>query len=85
MSYCNPDSLVATEWLARHLGSPGIAIVDATYYLPMQQRNARAEYERKYTPQHNLERLISIYHDVLGGSGSRSVAHRASTSPGGSR
>src|SRR5262249_57277846 len=50
MSYVNPDSLVTTDWLAERLGQPGIAIVDATYYLPMQKRDARAEYEQRHIP-----------------------------------
>jgi glycosyltransferase involved in cell wall biosynthesis len=29
--------------------------------------NARAEYEQKYTPHRNLERLTSIYHDAIAG------------------
>ncbi|RFB80939.1 3-mercaptopyruvate sulfurtransferase [Methylovirgula sp. 4M-Z18] len=35
---------VSTEWLAAHLAEPDLAIIDASWYLPAQNRNARAEY-----------------------------------------
>jgi thiosulfate/3-mercaptopyruvate sulfurtransferase len=38
------EDVVSTEWLARHLGSPDIAIVDASWHLPSTGRNARAEF-----------------------------------------
>ena len=50
MPYANPDSLVSTAWLAEHLTSPDIRVVDGTYYLPMQGRNARAEYNERHIP-----------------------------------
>jgi len=50
MPYANPDSLVSTGWLEDHLSSPDIRIVDATYYLPMQGKDARAEYEERHIP-----------------------------------
>jgi thiosulfate/3-mercaptopyruvate sulfurtransferase len=42
--------LVATEWLADRLGKPGIAVVDGSYYLPAQNRDARAEYIAEHIP-----------------------------------
>ena len=50
MPYGNPHSLVSTEWLAGQLGRPDLGVVDATYFLPMQGRNARAEYELRHIP-----------------------------------
>ena len=50
MPYANPQSLVSTAALAESLGRPNLAIVDATYFLPMQGRNGRAEYEQKHIP-----------------------------------
>lgn len=50
MPYANPDSLVSTAWLADHLSSPDIRVVDATYYLPMQGKDARAEYNERHIP-----------------------------------
>ncbi|MGH6892112.1 MAG: 3-mercaptopyruvate sulfurtransferase [Dongiaceae bacterium] len=50
MSYANPQSLVSTEWLAANLSQPDLRIVDATYYLPMQGKNAKAEYLERHIP-----------------------------------
>jgi thiosulfate/3-mercaptopyruvate sulfurtransferase len=50
MPYAHPESLVSTEWLARHLDAPDIRIVDATWFLPAQRKDARAEYEARHIP-----------------------------------
>ena len=42
--------LVSTEWLAARLNDPGIAIVDASYFLPTQKRDAHAEYRAGHIP-----------------------------------
>ena len=49
-SYANPQYLVSTEWLAANLSQPDLRVVDATYYLPMQNKNARAEYDERHIP-----------------------------------
>jgi thiosulfate/3-mercaptopyruvate sulfurtransferase len=49
-SYAHPESLVSTAWLAERLNSPDIRVVDATYYLPVQGKNARAEYGARHIP-----------------------------------
>jgi thiosulfate/3-mercaptopyruvate sulfurtransferase len=48
--YVHPESLVSTDWLARNLEAPDLRIVDATYYLPMQGKSARAEFETRHIP-----------------------------------
>lgn len=50
MTFANPDSLVSTEWLEAHLKAPDVRVVDASYYLPIQNRNAREEYEAEHIP-----------------------------------
>lgn len=45
-----PAPLVSTDWLARHLGKPGLVVVDASWYLPALNRHARAEYEAGHIP-----------------------------------
>ncbi|MEK0081948.1 3-mercaptopyruvate sulfurtransferase [Benzoatithermus flavus] len=45
-----PDALVTTDWLEAHLGSPDVHIVDATWFLPTVDRDARAEYEACHIP-----------------------------------
>ncbi|MDA8231049.1 MAG: 3-mercaptopyruvate sulfurtransferase [Magnetospirillum sp.] len=50
MDYVNPDALVSTEWLEAHLSAPDVRVVDASYYLPIQNRDARLEYEEEHIP-----------------------------------
>jgi len=44
------DDLVSTEWLEAELGAPDLRIVDATFLLPGDGRDARAEYEAAHIP-----------------------------------
>jgi len=50
MTYANPDALVSTEWLANHLSAPDVRVVDASWYSPGQNRNAREEYDAEHIP-----------------------------------
>jgi thiosulfate/3-mercaptopyruvate sulfurtransferase len=45
-----PAPLVSTEWLAEKLGAPGLVVLDASWYLPAQMRDAQAEYEAGHIP-----------------------------------
>ena len=38
------DSLVSTDWLAQHLGEPGLTVVDCSWHMPATGRNGRADY-----------------------------------------
>ena len=49
-AYRNPESLVSTDWLAAHLQSPEIRILDTSWYLPAMKRDARAEYAAGHIP-----------------------------------
>lgn len=42
--------LVTTEWLAAHLATPGVVVVDSSYYLPTMKRDATAEYLAGHIP-----------------------------------
>lgn len=42
--------LVSTAWLAERLGTPGLAIVDASWHMPADRRDARAEYLAAHIP-----------------------------------
>ena len=42
--------LVDTQWLAARLGAPGLAVIDGSYYLPTQKRDAAAEYLAGHIP-----------------------------------
>ncbi|MBE0529198.1 MAG: 3-mercaptopyruvate sulfurtransferase [Rhodospirillales bacterium] len=50
MNYANPDALVSSEWLANHLGKPGIAIIDATWFPKHSPRKAATEFEQAHIP-----------------------------------
>jgi thiosulfate/3-mercaptopyruvate sulfurtransferase len=42
--------LKSTEWLAGELGKPDVVVIDGSYYLPTQNRDARAEYVTAHIP-----------------------------------
>jgi thiosulfate/3-mercaptopyruvate sulfurtransferase len=44
------DSLVSTQWLAEHLGEPGLVVLDASSHLPAAKRDARAEFAAMHIP-----------------------------------
>ncbi len=46
----DPKTLVSTEWLAAHLKNPDLRILDGSWYLPQQGRDARAEYDAGHIP-----------------------------------
>jgi thiosulfate/3-mercaptopyruvate sulfurtransferase len=41
---------VSTEWLAAHLGEPDLVIIDGTFLLPSERRNAHEEYRARHIP-----------------------------------
>lgn len=50
MSADDPRTLVSTEWLATHLRDPDLRILDASWYLPAEGRDPKAEYEAAHIP-----------------------------------
>jgi thiosulfate/3-mercaptopyruvate sulfurtransferase len=42
--------VVDFDWLEGKIGTPGVAIVDASWYLPAQKRDARKEYDAGHIP-----------------------------------
>jgi thiosulfate/3-mercaptopyruvate sulfurtransferase len=48
--YARPEALVGSEWLAEHLGDPGVRVVDCSFKLPGITPTARADYERGHIP-----------------------------------
>ncbi len=46
----DPHSLVSTKWLAEHLKSPDLRLLDASWYLPDMGRDAKAEYAATHIP-----------------------------------
>lgn len=45
-----PAALVSTDWLEQHLNAPDVRVIDATWFLPTVERDARAEYEAAHIP-----------------------------------
>jgi thiosulfate/3-mercaptopyruvate sulfurtransferase len=43
-------TIVSTAWLASHLGTTGLRVVDGSWYLPGSGRDARAEYAGGHIP-----------------------------------
>lgn len=46
----DPKTLVSTQWLADHISSPDLRIIDASWYLPDMNRDGRTEYDRGHIP-----------------------------------
>jgi thiosulfate/3-mercaptopyruvate sulfurtransferase len=44
------DLLVAPEWLRGRLGDAGVKAVDGSWYLPAQNRDAKAEFAQAHIP-----------------------------------
>jgi thiosulfate/3-mercaptopyruvate sulfurtransferase len=44
------ESLVSTEWLAEHLGEPGLIAVDSSWHMPASGRSGRGEYLAAHVP-----------------------------------
>jgi len=55
-----PVFTVSADWLAQHLNDPGVSVVDASWYLPAQKRDARAEYDAGHIP-----RAVFFDHDLV--------------------
>ncbi|MDA7425037.1 3-mercaptopyruvate sulfurtransferase [Thalassococcus lentus] len=50
MSADDPKTLVSTEWLAQHLKDPDLRILDASWFMPAEGRDAKAEYDAAHIP-----------------------------------
>jgi thiosulfate/3-mercaptopyruvate sulfurtransferase len=44
------DDLVSTDWLAARLDAPDVEVVDASWHLPTEKRNAKAEFLIEHIP-----------------------------------
>ena len=57
MAAPHPEALVATEWLAAHLGDPAVTVLDASFKLPGVTPTAPEDYARAHIPG-------AVYFDV---------------------
>jgi thiosulfate/3-mercaptopyruvate sulfurtransferase len=46
----NPSLFVSTQWLAEHLSEPDVAVIDGTFFVPDEGRDAHAEYLAGHIP-----------------------------------
>ena len=46
----DPTRLVSTEWLSRHINDPDLRVVDASWFLPGENRNPFEEYKQSHIP-----------------------------------
>lgn len=46
----DPKTLVSTSWLAAHMKDPDLRVIDASWYLPAANRDAKAEYQAAHIP-----------------------------------
>ena len=42
--------VVSTEWLAAQLGAPGLVVLDGSWHLPAEKRDAKAEFAAEHIP-----------------------------------
>ena len=45
-----PDLLVSVEWLHQHLGDPQLVIFDASWHMPITQRDGAKEWQEQHIP-----------------------------------
>lgn len=50
MTTNDPKTLVSTDWLAEHLNDPDMRVLDASWYLPTDTRDGKANYDAAHIP-----------------------------------
>ncbi|WP_375279311.1 3-mercaptopyruvate sulfurtransferase [Pseudooctadecabacter sp.] len=50
MASDDPKTLVSTTWLADHLKDPDLRVLDATWFMPNEARDAKGEYDAGHIP-----------------------------------
>lgn len=50
MPVVTADPLVSTQWLAEHLRAPDVRVVDASWHMPAEGRDPRAEFAQAHIP-----------------------------------
>ena len=50
MAGSDSKTIVSTAWLEDHLDAPDLRILDASWYLPAEERDTKAEYEHCHIP-----------------------------------
>lgn len=50
MAATQPPSLVSPDWLSRNLNEPDVKVLDASWYLGVMKRDAKAEFAAERIP-----------------------------------
>ncbi|MEM7268643.1 MAG: 3-mercaptopyruvate sulfurtransferase [Pseudomonadota bacterium] len=50
MAESDPQLLVSTEWLASHIAAPDVRVLDASWFLPGDERDPKAAYAEAHIP-----------------------------------
>lgn len=50
LPHSDPQTLVSTDWLAKHLKDPDLRVLDASWYMPDAGRDPKAEYDAAHIP-----------------------------------
>ena len=64
MAQDDPKTLVSTAWLAAHLKDPDLRVIDASWHMPAENRDARAEYDAGHIPGARLVTIPGWGHDL---------------------
>ena len=51
MDHSDPTILVSTDWLAENLSNPSLRILDSTWHLPTEKRDALTEFHADHIPR----------------------------------
>ena len=46
----DPRTLVSARWLADHLGDPDLRVLDGSWHMPAEGRDAAAEFAARHVP-----------------------------------
>ncbi|MEL0107838.1 MAG: 3-mercaptopyruvate sulfurtransferase [Rhodospirillales bacterium] len=57
MDYVNPNALVSTDWLADHLEDPNVRVIDASFPIPGDTTDYKAEFRKAHIPN-------AVYFDI---------------------
>ena len=50
MPHSDPKTVVSTQWLETHLKDPDLRIIDASWYMPAEGRDPKADYDAAHIP-----------------------------------
>lgn len=55
-----PASLISPQWLQEHMNDPSVHVLDASWYMPIHKRDARAEFLKNRIPGSHFFEIDTI-------------------------